>query len=115
MKDENLPEDSNNILNRWKNCFSQLLNVHKASDIRQIKIHIAELLVPDPSLFEAEIAIAMLKKYKLQDSDQILAELIQAKVKHYGLRSINSLILFGIRKNCLINGRSILCTSSQEG
>jgi hypothetical protein len=29
LKDENgdLPADSNNILNRWKNCFSQLLNV----------------------------------------------------------------------------------------
>jgi hypothetical protein len=30
------------------------------------------------------------------------------EVKHYGLRSINSLILFGIRKNCLISGKSLL-------
>jgi hypothetical protein len=30
-------------------------------------------------------------------------------MKHYGLRSINSLlIVFGIRKNCLISGRSLL-------
>jgi hypothetical protein len=29
-------------------------------------------------------------------------------VKYYGLRSINSLILFGIRKNFLISGRSLL-------
>jgi hypothetical protein len=35
-------------------------------------------LVPDPSHFEAEIAIAKLKKYKSPDSDQILAELIPA-------------------------------------
>jgi hypothetical protein len=30
-------------------------------------------------------------------------------VKHYGLRSSKLLILFGIRKNCLISGSSLLC------
>jgi hypothetical protein len=37
VKDENgdLLVDSHNILNRWKNNFSQLLKVHNASDIRQ--------------------------------------------------------------------------------
>jgi hypothetical protein len=29
-------------------------------------------------------------------------------VKHYSLRTINSLIIFGIRKNCLSSGRSLL-------
>jgi hypothetical protein len=40
VKDKNvdLLEDSHNILNRWKNYFSQLLNVHRASDVRQIEI-----------------------------------------------------------------------------
>jgi hypothetical protein len=40
-----------------------------------------EPLVPDPSPFEVEIeiAIAELKRYKLPGSDQILAELIQAR------------------------------------
>jgi hypothetical protein len=52
------------------------LNVHRVSDVRQIEIHTAELLVPDPSPFEVEIAIGKLKKYKLPGSDQILAELI---------------------------------------
>jgi hypothetical protein len=35
VKDENgdLLADSHNILNRWKNYFSQLLNVYRASDI----------------------------------------------------------------------------------
>jgi hypothetical protein len=28
-----------------------LLNVHRSSDVRQIEIHTAELLVPDPSPF----------------------------------------------------------------
>jgi hypothetical protein len=54
------------------------LNVHRASDITQIKIHRAEQLVPHPSPSEVEIAIAKLKKFKLPGSDKILAELIQA-------------------------------------
>jgi hypothetical protein len=37
--------DSHNILNRWKKCFSELLNVHGVSDVRQIEIHTAELRV----------------------------------------------------------------------
>jgi hypothetical protein len=37
VKDENgdLLADSNIILNRWKSYFSQLLNVHNVSDVRQ--------------------------------------------------------------------------------
>jgi hypothetical protein len=64
VKNENgdLFADSHNILNRWKNYFSQLLNEHRASDVRQIEIHTAEPLVPDPRPFEVEIAIAKLKR-----------------------------------------------------
>jgi hypothetical protein len=54
------------------------LNVHKASDVRQIEIHTTEPLVPDPSPFEVKIAIAKLKRFKSPGSDQIPAELIQA-------------------------------------
>jgi hypothetical protein len=66
--DENgaLLADSHNILNRWKNYFSQFLNVHRVSDVRQIEIHTAEVLLPDPTPTEVEIAIAKLKSYKLQ-------------------------------------------------
>jgi hypothetical protein len=44
VKDENgdLLADSHNILNRWKNYFSQLLNVHRVSDVRQREIHTAD-------------------------------------------------------------------------
>jgi hypothetical protein len=35
--------DSHKILNRWKNYFPQLLNVHSVSDVRQIEIHTALL------------------------------------------------------------------------
>jgi hypothetical protein len=54
------------------------MNVHRASGVRQIEIHTAKPLVPDPSPFEVEIAIAKLKRYKSPRSDQIPAELIQA-------------------------------------
>jgi hypothetical protein len=79
VKDENgdLIADSHNILNGWKNYFSQLLNVRRVSDSRQIEIHTAEPLVPDLSSFEVEIAIAELKKYNSPGSDQIPAVLVQ--------------------------------------
>jgi hypothetical protein len=41
-------------------------------------MHTAKPLVPDPSAFEVEIAIAKLKRYISPGSDQIPAELIQA-------------------------------------
>jgi hypothetical protein len=80
VRDENgdLFADSNTILNRWKSYFSQLLNVHNVSDVRQIEIHTAEPLVPGLSQLEVEISIAKLKKYKSPGSDQIPAELYQA-------------------------------------
>ena len=58
--------DSNSILNRWKDYFSQLWNVHKDNDMGDIEIHTAEPLIPDPTLLEVEIAIEILKKYKSQ-------------------------------------------------
>jgi hypothetical protein len=68
VKDENgdLLVNSH-ILNRWKNYFSQLLNVQNVSDVRQIEVHTTEPLVPGPSYLEAEIAIVKLKKYKPSD------------------------------------------------
>jgi hypothetical protein len=48
-----------------------------------------------------------LEKYKSLGSNQIPAELIQAEIKT--LQSeIHKLILFGVRKNFLISGRSLL-------
>jgi hypothetical protein len=93
VEDENgyLLADSANILNRWKNYFSQLLNVHNVSDVRQTEVHTAEPLVPGPSRLEVEIAIAKLKKYKSPGSDQIPAELIQARSKML-LSAIHKLI-----------------------
>jgi hypothetical protein len=77
--DENgdLLADFHNILNRQRNYFSQLLNVHNLSDVRQIEVRTVEPLVHPPIHLVVEIAIAKLKKYKSPGSDQILAELIQ--------------------------------------
>jgi hypothetical protein len=50
------------------------LNVHRVSDVRQIEIHTAEMLVPDPSPFEVETAIAKLKMYELPDCCGIPAD-----------------------------------------
>jgi hypothetical protein len=72
-----------------------------------MKVHTAEPLVPGPSRLEVEIDIAKLKKYKSPGSDHIPADLIQAGVEILLSATTNSLILFGIRKNCLINGRSL--------
>jgi hypothetical protein len=68
VKDENgdLLADSHNILNRWKNYFSQLLNVHNVSDVGQIEVHKAEPLVPGPSRLEVKIAIVKLKSINHQ-------------------------------------------------
>jgi hypothetical protein len=73
VKDEDgdLLADSHSILNRWKNYFSQLLNLHDVSDVRQIEMHTAGPLVPAPSRLEVEIAIAKLKKCKSTGSDKI--------------------------------------------
>jgi hypothetical protein len=73
----NLLADSH-ILNKWKNCFCQLSNVHGFDEVRQIEIHTAESLVPELSPSEGEIAIKKLKRYTSPGTDQILAELIQA-------------------------------------
>jgi hypothetical protein len=64
-KDENgnLLADPQNALNRWKNFFNQVLNVHGVHDVRKTDIHTAEPLIPEPSFVEVEIAIGKLKRY----------------------------------------------------
>jgi hypothetical protein len=48
-------------LEKVKNSFNQVLNVHGVHDIRQMDIHTAEPLVPEPSLVEVKIAIGKSK------------------------------------------------------
>jgi len=74
--------NSHNSLNRWKNYFCQLLNVHGANDIRQAEMHTVEPLVPEPGSSRAETTVG---RYESPGTNQIPANLF---------------ILFGIKKNC---------------
>ena len=75
--------DSNSILARWRNYFSQQFIVQGVSNVRQTEIHTAEPLVPEPSAFEFEIAIEKLKGHKSPGTDQILAKLIKVGVEQF--------------------------------
>jgi hypothetical protein len=70
-------------MTKWRNYFSQILNVHGVSDVRQAVIHAAEPLVPEPSALEVELAIEKLKSHKSPGIDQIPAELIKAGVGQF--------------------------------
>ena len=54
VKDEkgDLVADSDSIFARWRNYFSQLLNVHGDNGVRQTEIHTAEPLVLELSGFQ---------------------------------------------------------------
>jgi hypothetical protein len=81
VKDErgDLLMDSHKILNRWKNYFCWLLNVHGAGGVRQTEMHTAEPFVPEPSASEVEVAVGKSRRYKSPGVDQIPAELTQAE------------------------------------
>jgi hypothetical protein len=63
VKDEkgDLLADPHKILNRWRNYFCQLLNVHGAGVIRQNEMHTSQPFVPEPIASEVEVAIGKLK------------------------------------------------------
>ena len=77
VKDEkgDLVADSRSILARWRNYFSQLLNVHGVNEIGQAETHTEEPLVPEPSVFEVELAIEKLKNHKSPGIGQIPGDL----------------------------------------
>jgi hypothetical protein len=66
VKDErgDLLANPHKILNRWKNYFCQLLNLHGAGGVRKTEVHKAEPFVPDPDASVVEVAIEKLKRYK---------------------------------------------------
>jgi len=78
MDNGDLVADSHSILARWKNFFSQILNVHGVNDVRQTEIYTAEPLVPEQSASDVELAIENLKSNKSPGIDQIPAEFIKA-------------------------------------
>ena len=60
-----LVADSHSIMARWRNYFSQILNIHGVSEVRRAEIHTAEPLVPEPSALEFELAIEKLKNLQI--------------------------------------------------
>jgi hypothetical protein len=72
IKDEgaNLHAHPHSVLNSSKNLFNQELNVHWVHDVKQMNIHMAEPLLPEPSLIEVEIAIEKLERYKSLGTDR---------------------------------------------
>ena len=81
----------------WRKHFSQQLNVHGVNDIRHTDIRTAEPLVPEPSAFEVELAIEMIKSHKSLDIDQILGALIKAGGRKIS-REIHKLIVYIMNK-----------------
>ena len=75
VKDEkgDLVADFHSIMTRWKNYFSQLLNVYGAKDVRQEEIHTTEPLVLELSAFEVELAIEKLKNHKSPGESHLVA------------------------------------------
>jgi hypothetical protein len=72
--------DTHNIMAKWRNHFSQLLNVLGVNDVRQRETHTAEPLVLESSVSELEMATEKLKRYKSLGTDQIPAEFIKIGV-----------------------------------
>jgi hypothetical protein len=90
-------------LTRWKNYFSQLLNVQGTGGLGLTENHTAEPFVPEPSAAESEIAIRKLKRYKAPCSDQIPTDQIQAGE---GIHKL--IVLIWKKNNCVTSGTSQL-------
>ena len=65
--------DSHSNLAKWRNHFSQLLNVHVFNDVRQTETQTLQPLVPEPSAFQVELATGKLKSHRSPGTAQIPA------------------------------------------
>jgi hypothetical protein len=72
----------------------------------QIEVHRAEPLVPGPSAVEVEMAIGKQKDTNNEVLIRFQQNWLKQQVGQLGLRSLNLLILFEIRRNCWRSGRS---------
>jgi hypothetical protein len=108
VKDEKrgLVANTYSIVARWRNYFSQPLNVRRVKGVRHTEIYTAEPLVIGSSAFEIESAIEKLKSQKLPGIEKIPGQLIKVGVEQFSVRSIKLLLLFGIRRNCMGSGRN---------
>ena len=77
-KKNDLFTDSQSILTRWRNHFSQLLNVRGINDVWRTETRTATPTMPEWSAFEFEMAIEKLK-HILPGFDQIPKVLIKSE------------------------------------
>ena len=78
---DDLVADSRSVLSKYRNYFSQILNVLGVNEVRQTEMHTTEPLVTVPSASEVEVAIEELKRHKSPGTDETPAELITAGCK----------------------------------
>lgn len=90
-------EEFHSILDRCKSHFCQLFNLHDVKDVKQTAIHIAEPEGPEPSVFEVEMAIETLERYKSHGTDK--QNWVKEKVEQNILRYIHLWIVSWIWKN----------------
>jgi hypothetical protein len=74
-----LVRNSHSISARWRKYFSQLFSIHGVSDVRQTELQTAEPLMPEPNVFEVEMAIEKLNRHRSPGIVQITSELIKAE------------------------------------
>ena len=91
------------ILARWRNYFSQILNVRGVNDVRQTNTHSR---TTEPSASKVELAVEKLKSHKSPGIDQIPAELIKAGGKTIHSEIHKLIISIWNKEECLKNGRS---------
>jgi hypothetical protein len=80
--------------------------VHGVNDVRHTEIHPVEPLIPELSACEFEMAS---EKLKLKNQHVLIKSqqnLLKQWVEQFAVRSINLLILFGIRSDCQRSRRS---------
>jgi len=65
-------------LARWRNHFSQPLNIDRVNDVGQTEINTVEPLVPESIAFEVELPVENRKSHKSPGIVQIPAELIKS-------------------------------------
>jgi hypothetical protein len=75
---------------------------------RQVETRTAELLIPDPISFEVEFTITVLERYKTSGSDQIPAELIQARGEALVFKTQEIINSIWNTENCPISCMNIL-------
>jgi hypothetical protein len=66
--------------------------------------------MPETNVFEVEMLLRRLKRYKSSGIDNVPVNGFNLEVGQCVLTFINFLNRFGIRKNCLNSGRSESCT-----